>query len=502
MPTQKKGWNETDMSIKLKQCNNLSGQVCIAVNRFYRMPLKIKKLRMKYSNLVLKSIFALVIIVLFSAYSCSNKKQKQSSGQPNVVLIFVDDMGYGDLGCYGHPNIKTPNIDNMADEGIRFTSFYAVASVCTPSRAGLLTGRYPIRSIPTNCGPSSPEKGLPVSEITIANILKNVGYNTAVIGKWHLGQQKHFLPTSRGFDSFYGLAYSNDMILPWCPWLTENDTLFMYENDKPVFEVGFNQHDLIKNYTQKAVEYIQAQNDAPFFLYLAHAMPHLPISTSEEFSGKSDGGLYGDVIETLDWSVGEILKTLKEQGIDENTLVIFTSDNGPWQNLPERMLQKGVKPWHGGTTGLLRGAKATTYEGGFRVPGIVRWKGQVPQKQTNTEMVTTMDLFSTIAEVTGAKIPTDRKIDGNNILQLLKGESKSPTNQLFYFNGAKAEAVRDGDWKLRITEKNGIELYNLKNDPGEKYNRAEDQLETVRKLHEKLNDFSIETGGNSISLSE
>ncbi len=457
---------------------------------------------MNSTNLKNLAFSILIILTFNSVFSCSQKKQKQTISQPNVVLIFVDDMGYGDLGCYGHPNIKTPNIDNIADEGIRFTSFYVVASVCTPSRAGLLTGRYPIRSIPTNCGPSSPNKGLPVSEITIANILKDADYNTAAIGKWHLGHEKQFLPTSRGFDSFYGLPYSNDMILPWCPWLTEKDTLFMYQNDKPVKEIGFYQDNLIVDYTNKAVQFIETQNGEPFFLYLAHAMPHLPISTSKEFLGKSDGGLYGDVVETLDWSMGEILKTLKEQDIDENTLVIFTSDNGPWQNLPERMLQKGVEPWHGGTTGLLRGSKATTYEGGFRVPGIIRWPGQIPQKQICSEIATTMDLFSTIVEITGAKLPTDRKIDGNNILPLLKGEADSPTKKLFYFNGKKAEAIRKGDWKLRITETNSIQLFDLKNDPGEKFNRAKKNPELVKILYNELNDFSKKTGEQIVNLTE
>lgn len=436
-------------------------------------------------------------------FSCSQKQEKENekvTQHPNVVLIFVDDMGYGDLGCYGHPNNKTPNIDNMAGEGIRLTSFYAVAPVCTPSRAGLLTGRYPIRSIPTNCGPSAPEKGMPVSEITIANILKDAGYKTAAIGKWHLGQAKRFLPTSRGFDSFYGLPYSNDMILPWCPWLTEKDTLFMYENDKPVKVINDNQDNLIIDYTQKAVEFIKTQKDKPFFLYLAHAMPHLPISTSDEFRGKSDGGLYGDVVETLDWSVGQVLKTIKEEGLDKNTMVIFTSDNGPWLNLPKRMLQKGVEPWHGGSTGLLRGSKATTYEGGFRVPGIVRWPGQIPPKQISSEIATTMDLYATIANVTGAKLPTDRTIDGNNILPFLKGEVKSPTHTLYYFSGTKAEGVREGDWKLRITETDGIQLFNLKNDAGENYNVAEYHNDIVKKLYNNLKEFSKKTGGDIVDL--
>ena len=425
----------------------------------------------------------------------AKEHQKIHSGKPDIVLIFVDDMGYGDLGCYGNPNITTPNLDNMADEGVRLTSFYAVASVCTPSRAGLLTGRYPIRSIPDNCGPSQPEKGLPVSEITIADRLKEKGYVTGAIGKWHLGMAKRFIPTSRGFDSFYGLLYSNDMILPWCPWLSEKDTLFMYENDKPVKVVGHDQEGLTVEYTQKAVDFIRANKDKPFFLYLAHAMPHLPISTTEEFRGKSDGGLYGDVIQTLDWSVGQVLKTLKEEGLDKNTLVIFTSDNGPWLKLPERMLQGGVKPWHGGSPGPLRGSKATTYEGGFRVPAIIRWPGKIPPGQISTEMATTMDLYVTIAKTAGADIPADRPIDGHNILPFLKGETTSPTNELFYFNGKKAEAVRKGVWKLRVTETDGTELYDLENDPGEKYNRAAEKPEIVRELYRELKNFADSTGG-------
>jgi arylsulfatase A len=212
-----------------------------------------------------------LLLLLFSVISFA--QPKNDSSKPNIVLIFADDMGYGDLACYGHPIIKTPNLDKMADEGIRMTSFYAAAPVCTPSRAALLTGRYPIRNLPNNLGPES-TNGLPESEITIANILKDVGYKNMAIGKWHLGHKKQYLPTSRGFDSFYGLPYSNDMILPWCPWLTEKDTLHLYIDDKPVREIGFEQNDLTVNYTKKAVEFIQDNKEQPFFLYLAHSMPH------------------------------------------------------------------------------------------------------------------------------------------------------------------------------------------------------------------------------------
>lgn len=433
------------------------------------------------------------ILVLFAAPSHA-ANNNQSNKKPNVVLIFADDMGYGDLSCYGHPVIQTPHLDNMADEGVRFTSFYAAASVCTPSRAALLTGRYPIRNIPTNCGPPDLEKGLPVSEITIANLLKDEGYATMAIGKWHLGHGEKFLPTNRGFDRFYGLPYSNDMLLPWCPWLSEDDKLFLYEDDQPVKEIGWEQDDLTKNYTEKALEFIDENNDEPFFLYLAHSMPHLPIATSEEFRGISKGGLYGDVVETIDWSTGQILSKLKSLGLDENTLVIFTSDNGPWHNLPDRMLQRGVQRWHAGSTGLLRGAKATSWEGGFRVPGIVRWPSQIEGNRVTSEMATTMDIFTTIASICGAVLPADRKIDGNNLLPLLKGAEESPTETLFYCRGENLEAVRHGEWKYRYTENDGVQLFHLLRDPAEMYNVAELNPDVVAELHRQLKQFSEETG--------
>jgi len=439
----------------------------------------------------LTAIFLLFLQVVIN--SISAKEVAENNEKPNVVLIFADDLGYGDLSCYGHPVITTPHLDKMADEGIRLTSFYAAASVCTPSRAALLTGRYPVRNIPTNCGPSNPEKGLPLSEITIANLLKSEGYITMAIGKWHLGHAQKFLPTSRGFDSFYGLPYSNDMQLPWVPSLSEKDTLFLYEDEKPVEVIGWEQDDLTKNYTLKALDFLEANKNEPFFLYLAHSMPHLPVSTSSEFQGMSKGGLYGDVIETIDWSTGQILSKLEELGLDEKTLVVFTSDNGPWHNLPDRMLQNGVERWHAGSAGLLRGAKATSYEGGFRVPGIVRWPGQIPAKQVSFGMATTMDLFTTIAAICGAELPKDRLIDGNNILELLKGGNTSPTNTLFYCRGNQVQAVRQNEWKYRFTENEGKQLFNLNVDPAEMYNVVDRYPEKANELHSKLKKFSNET---------
>ena len=436
------------------------------------------------------SIFCLFLTIL----SCTPAKNEKVT--PNVVLIFVDDMGYSDLACYGHPTIKTPHLDQMAREGIRFTSFYVAASVCTPSRASLLTGRYPIRNLPRNVGPES-QDGLPVSEITLADILKKAGYNTAAIGKWHLGHQPQYLPTSRGFDSFYGLPYSNDMILPWCPWLTEDHKLELYEDSVKVKEVGFEQEDLTGDYTQQAINFIHANKDQPFFLYLAHSMPHLPISTSPEFIGKSKAGLYGDVIQTIDWSVGEILSTLSELGIDNNTIVLFTSDNGPWHNLPERMVQRGVQPWHTGSTGLLRGAKGTTYEGGFRVPAIVRWPNYIPESQVCDEMVTAMDWFTTLVDITGGELPKDKEIDGNNIFSLMQGEGNSPTKKFFYLLSENVQAVRKDAWKLRITQSDSVELYNLKLDPGEMYNQAVENPQVVNELWQELREFSDNTNART-----
>ena len=424
--------------------------------------------------------------------------------KPNFVLFFADDMGYGDLNCYGHPTIRTPHLDRMAEEGIRLTSFYATAPFCTPSRAALLTGRYPIRcGQPNNLGPGS-KKGLPLSEITLANALKKEGYRTMAIGKWHLGHNpSEYLPTSRGFDSYYGLLYSNDMIRPW---VNTDVPMHLYRDTEPIEKHPVDQDTLTERYAEEAVKFIKASKDEPFFLYIPHSMPHLPVRTSEKFRGESRADLYGDVIETIDWSVGRVLETLKEQGLDENTMVIFTSDNGPWLNLPDRMLQEGNERWHAGSKGLLRGAKGNTYEGGMRVPGIVRWPGRVPAGQISADIACTMDLFATIVQAAGGKLPSDRKIDGMDIMPLLEGKARSPRNEFFYCRSRNVEAVREGPWKLRISrharEDVGRgdpltpELFHLDRDPAEQYNVADRQPEIVERLKGKLQRLAKELNGN------
>jgi arylsulfatase A-like enzyme len=432
-----------------------------------------------------------MLAVIAGLSSCGIPAEKDV--KPNIIIVFADDMGYGDLGCYGHPNIETPNLDRLAEQGVRFTSFYVGASVCTPSRAALLTGRYPVRNLPFNMGPES-KNGLPVEEVTLANLLSGQGYATMAIGKWHLGHMPEYLPTSRGFDSFYGLPYSNDMILPWCPWLSEEDTLFLYQDTTKVKEIGFDQENLTVDYTNEALRFIESSADHPFFLYLAHSMPHLPVSTSAEFLGRSEGGLYGDVIETIDWSAGQVMAKLEELGIEDNTLLVFTSDNGPWMDLPDRMLQRGVERWHAGSTGMLRGSKATSYEGGFRVPAIVRWPGVTPAGEVCHKMASTVDLFVTLAEAGGAEIPADRVIDGVNIVPLMKGGDEAVRTTYFYARGKLIEAVREGDLKLRVTPGDGVQLFNLSDDPGERINIADRYPDEVRRLSRLMVDFAAETG--------
>jgi arylsulfatase A-like enzyme len=412
------------------------------------------------------------------------------------VVIFADDLGYGDLSVYGHPTIHTPNLDRMAYEGIKLTAFYA-SPACSPSRAALLTGRYALRAgVPQVLGPETPE-GLPPGEVTLAEALKEENYRTAIVGKWHLGSSPGFLPTDQGFDAYYGLLYSNDMIPPW---VQTTRPLRLHRDTEPVDEYPVDQTTLTRRYTEEAVRFIRESRDEPFFLYLAHAMPHLPISASGDFAGRSAGGRYGDVIEELDWSVGEVLAALEAEGLDENTLVVFTSDNGPWSNMPPRMSDtEPVEPWDAGTAGPLRGAKATNWEGGSRVPMIARWPGRIPPGQVSPALASTMDLFPTFLTLAGGSIPQDRPIDGKDIMPLLAGTGGSPHDYFYYLYPDRLVAVRDATWKLRVRRTDPDqpavpELYNLSTDPYERFDVAAQHPEIVTRLREQMVALADETG--------
>ena len=388
---------------------------------------------------------------------------------PSFVVLLADDLGYGDLGCYGHPTIRTPSLDRMAAEGMRFTQFYCAAPVCTPSRAALLTGRLPIRS--GMCGgrgvlfPDS-TGGLPAEEVTIAEALKARGYRTACIGKWHLGHLPPYLPTRHGFDSYFGLPYSNDMDSP-----ERGEPPVPLIRDEVAVEQPVDLDSLSRRYTAEAVRFIRSSAGRPFFLYLAYTFPHVPLAASPRFRGRSPRGLYGDVVEELDASVGEVLEALRASGRERSTLVVFTSDNGPWLSM------KG----DGGSAGLLRDGKGTTWEGGMRVPGIFRWPGRVPEGVTSRAVASTLDLFPTFLALAGVDLPRDRTFDGADIGPLLSGPaagSEGPLRPFFYYEGMRLMAVRKGPWKAHLITQSWIEpgparehapplLFQLDQDPSE-----------------------------------
>lgn len=424
----------------------------------------------------------------------------QASENPNVIIVFVDDFGYGDLGSYGSTKHRTPNLDQMANEGMRLTSFYVASSVSTPSRSALLTGCYPRRiSMHINADPQPlmskgrqvlfpvSHKGLNPSEITIAELMKEQGYATACIGKWHLGDQLPFLPTRQGFDYYYGIPYSNDMDRPYCP-------LPLMEQEK-VIAAPVGQDSLTLRYTTKTVEFIKSHKNTPFFIYLCHNMTHNPLDASPAFKGKSQNGIYGDATEELDWSMGILFQTLKEEGLDENTIVIFTSDNGADKQF-------------GGTNHPLRGHKGTTYEGGFRVPCILRWPSKIPFKQESNELVTSMDFLPTLANYCGYNVPSDRLIDGNNVSDILEGNSlESPTEVFYYYQKQQLQAIRWRDWKYHLpleeriigphlpdSEVGEARLYNLTNDLSEEVNILNNHPEVLLKMNELIENARNDMG--------
>ncbi len=420
---------------------------------------------------------------------------QRETRRPNIVLMFADDAGYGDLSCYGHPTIRTPNLDTLASEGVRFTSFYSHPA-CTPSRAALMTGRYAVRTpgAATVIGPDS-DDGLPASEITMATALQAVGYRTMCVGKWHLGHAKEeFMPTSHGFDEYFGLLYSNDMIRPW---VNTDKPLSLYRNTEAI-EHPVDQNTLTVRYTAEATRFIKENAQHPFFLYVPYSMPHLPLATADRFRGQSRAGLYGDVIEALDWSAGEIMAALREAGVADNTIVVWTSDNGPWINMPDRMVQPGPDGldnmrWHAGSPGPFRNAKGTTYEGGVRVPAIVWRPGLVPAGRIIQEPATLMDLFPTLLRAAGAQVPDDRPIDGNDLWPLLRGDvDESPSRTYYYFRGPQLQALRQGPWKLQLVS-GSPELFHLDRDVGERFNVADDHPEIVASLHSLMETFALET---------
>jgi arylsulfatase A-like enzyme len=440
------------------------------------------------------------------------EKYPVTEKRPNFIIIFTDDQGYADVGCFWQENkipgcekIETPRLDRMAAEGVKFTDFYVTSGVCTPSRSSIMTGCYPLRvgmgDIPRLVLFPGDDVGLSTDEITIAGLLREQGYSTMCVGKWHLGHLPPFLPTRHGFDSYFGIPYSNDM----------SPTPIL--RDERVVEDPAVQETLTERYTEEAVRFITENHERPFFLYLAHNYPHIPLHTTDRFRGKSGRGLYGDVIQGIDWSTGQILDTLEKLGIDDNTIVVFTSDNGPWLAFGD----------HGGKAYPLRAGKNTTYEGGFRVPCIMRWPDRIPADRVCCEVATTMDLLPTFAKLAGGEPPRDRIVDGKDILPLMTAEpgAESPHEAFYYYNWRDLEAVRSGKWKLVfertrkleypyswhrrqsegvVNEKIPEALYDLENDISETTNVIDqhpDVAERLRKLADRMREDLGDSRTNS-----
>jgi len=452
-----------------------------------------KNSQIKPVNFIKAAGIGTASLIMSGLVSCTGHEEKK----PNIIIIFCDDLGYGDLGVFGHPTIQTPNIDNMAMEGQKWTNFYAAASVCTPSRAGLLTGRLPIRNgmcshkrgvlFPNSAG------GLPDEEITIAEAVKSAGYKTACIGKWHLGHLPQYLPVKQGFDYYYGIPYSNDMDQTGKggkdKFLHPKPEYFnvpLMQNEDIIERPAY-QNNITKRYTEESIRFIKENKDDPFFIYLAHNLPHVPLFVSDDFKGKSLRGLFGDVIEEIDFGVGEILKTLKEEGLDRNTMVVFTSDNGPWLSHKKQ----------GGSAGLLRDGKGTTWEGGMREPTVFWWPGKI-SPGVITDIGSTMDLFSTICKLTGITLPDDRVMDSENLLPVLLGTGACPRNSFFYYRGTTLYAARKGSYKAHFITETSFRgdnnkkyhdpplLFHLGIDPGENFDVSGDHPEIIQEILEMV----------------
>jgi len=425
-------------------------------------------------------VFAPALILMGCSGEDSQKQQL-----PNFIVIMADDLGYGDIGSFGATDIKTPNIDRMAAEGIQFTAAYVASSICSPSRAAFLTGRYPQRmGINAVFFPES-FTGLPENEITIAKLLQKQGYKNAIFGKWHLGHHHHYLPLQRGFDEYFGIPYSNDMA----------SVVYMRGNDVEEFEVD--QRYTTQKFTSESLDFIERNQKDPFFLFLSYIMPHVPLYVPPEFEGKSERGLYGDIIQEIDWSVGQVLEKLKSLGLMENTLVIFTSDNGPWLVMRD----------HGGSSGILRGGKQYTFEGSMRVPTVALWKGTTPSGLVYDDPVTLMDLMPTFCSLAGLSIPADRPIDGVDITPVIRGEIQSQHREFMYLYRDRLKGFRYGDWKVKLAhpgfrgvpgrvaiEPNPLSLFNLKDDPGENENLAEQYPEKLQWMLSRMDSAYVAMG--------
>jgi arylsulfatase A len=445
---------------------------------------------------VLNSIRVSMASVTIALCALAGARTASAAGKPNFIIIFTDDQGYNDLGCFGSKTIRTPNIDRMAAEGRRFTSFYVAANVCSPSRSALMTGCYPKRvGMERHVVFPKHNHGLHPDEVTIADMLKAAGYATACVGKWHLGHRKPFLPTSQGFDSYYGIPYSNDMAHPdnkrekganGRAWANQDKTWRLWKTPlmqgTEIIELPVNQRTITRRYTDRAIEFVTANRRRPFFLYLPHSMPHIPLYVPKDVFDPDASRAYATVIEHIDAEVGRLVDTVRKLGLAEKTYIIFTSDNGPW-------LQFGNC---GGSAKPLRAGKGTTFEGGHRVPCVMWAPGRIPAGTSTNAFITAMDILPSIAGITGIRLRARGPIDGKDMSAVVHGSDRSPrTEMLFYASRGGIEGLRQGDWKFRKGE-----LFNLAEDIGESRNLAKKMPDKVAELKRRMTELDAEIQRN------